>query len=70
MPDENIGDKAKGVAKEAMGKLTDDEKRKKEGEAQQAKAQKRDEAEEAELEAQRKRQEAAGHKGTEARHQD
>ncbi len=70
MPDETIGEKAKGVAKEAMGKLTDDEKRQKEGEAQQAKAQKRDEAEEAELEAQRKRAEAAGHKGSEVRNQD
>ena len=70
MPDENIADKAKGVAKEAAGKLTDDEKRQQEGEAQQAKAQKRDEAEQAEAEAQQKRREAAGHKGAEVRNQD
>ena len=70
MPDETIGEKVKGVAKEATGKLTGDQKRQKEGEAQQAKAQKKDEAEEAEVEAQRKRQEAAGHKGEQVRKQD
>jgi uncharacterized protein YjbJ (UPF0337 family) len=70
MPDETIGEKIKGVAKEATGKLTDNEKRQKEGEAQQAKAQKQSEAEEVELEAQRKRQEAAGHKGAQVRNQD
>lgn len=69
MPDENIGEKMKGVAKEAAGKLTDNEKRQKEGEAQQAKAQKKDEAEEAELQAAKKRQEAAGHKGEQVRKQ-
>lgn len=69
MPDENIGEKLKGVAKEAAGKLTGDKERQKEGEAQQAKAQKKDEAEEAELQAQQKRQEAAGHKGEQARKQ-
>lgn len=70
MPDETIGEKIKGVAKEATGKLTGEKKLQREGEAQQAKAQKRDEAEEAELEAQRKRQEAAGHKGEQIRKQD
>lgn len=70
MPDESISEKIKGVAKEATGKLTGDKKRESEGEAQQAKAQKRDEAEEAELEAQRKRREAAGHKGEQVRKQD
>lgn len=70
MPDETIGEKIKGVAKEATGKLTGDQKREQEGQAQQAKAQKRDEAEQAELEAQQKRQQAAGHKSTEVRNQD
>ena len=70
MPDETIAEKLKGVAKEATGKLTGDQKRRKEGEAQQAKAQKRDEAEQAELEAQRKRQQAAGHEGEEIRERD
>lgn len=70
MPDQTIAEKAKGLAKEAVGKLSGDERRTREGEAQQAKAQKRDEAEEAELQAQQKRQQAAGHKGEEARHQE
>jgi uncharacterized protein YjbJ (UPF0337 family) len=70
MPDENISEKVKGVAKEAAGKLTDNDKRQQEGEAQQAKAQKKDEAEQAEVEAQKKRQEAAGHKGEQVRKQD
>ena len=69
MADETIGEKAKGIAKEAFGKATDDENTKKEGEAQQAKAQKKDEAEEAELEAARKRNEAAGHKGEQLRNE-
>jgi uncharacterized protein YjbJ (UPF0337 family) len=69
MPDEKIGEKIKGVAKEAFGKATDDDQRQKEGEAQQAKAQKQDEAEQAELEAQKKRQEAAGKKGEQVRRQ-
>jgi uncharacterized protein YjbJ (UPF0337 family) len=69
MADENIGEKLKGVAKEAFGKATDDDKREKEGEAQQAKAQKKDEAEEAELKAAEKRNEAAGHKGQQMRNE-
>jgi uncharacterized protein YjbJ (UPF0337 family) len=70
MPDETIGEKFKGVAKEATGKLTGDKDRQKEGEAQQAKAQKKDEAEEAELKAAEKRQQAAGHKGEQMRRED
>lgn len=34
----NIGDKMKGKAKEAMGKVTDDERRETEGKAEQKKA--------------------------------
>lgn len=69
MADETITEKMKGVAKEAAGKLTGDQKREKEGEAQQTKAQKTDEAEEAELQAQQKRREAAGQKGEQVRKQ-
>ena len=70
MADEKIGEKVKGLAKETAGKITGDKERQKEGEAQQAKAQKKDEAEEAELEAARKRREAAGHKGEQVRRED
>jgi uncharacterized protein YjbJ (UPF0337 family) len=68
--DQGMADKAKGLAKEAMGKLTGDEDTEREGEHQQAKGQKQDEAARAEEEAARRRQEAAGHASQEKRHQD
>lgn len=64
---DRIGDKAKGVAKEALGSLTGDEDKEREGEQQQKAAQKGDEAERLEAEAQRKRDEASGHKGAQTR---
>lgn len=70
MADETLAEKAKGLAKETVGKLSGDKRRQREGEAQQAKAQRRDEAGEAELEAREKRQQAAGHKGEESRNRD
>lgn len=68
--DENLGEKLKGVAKEALGKVTGDDDRVREGEAQQKKAQRDDEADRLAEEAQRKRQQAAGHEGEQRRHQD
>jgi uncharacterized protein YjbJ (UPF0337 family) len=65
--DENTGEKFKGVAKEAAGKMTGNEDIQREGEAQQKKAQKDEEAERLEAAAQQKRNEAAGHKGEETR---
>jgi uncharacterized protein YjbJ (UPF0337 family) len=58
MSGENIGDKVKGLAKEAVGKIAGEDMER-EGEAQQKKAQKADEAERAEEEAAAKRQEQA-----------
>jgi uncharacterized protein YjbJ (UPF0337 family) len=68
MSDDNMGDKLKGVGKEAAGKLTGNEDKEREGEAQQKKAQKAEEAERLEQEAQQKRNQEAGHKGEETRH--
>ncbi len=68
--DENIGDKIKGVGKEAAGKVTGEDSTVAEGEAQQKKAQKSDEAERLEAEAQQKRNEEAGHKGEQTKAQD
>lgn len=70
MSDEGMGDKAKGMAKETLGKATGDEDTEREGEHQQAKGQKRDEAERAEEEAAQRRREAAGHAAEEKRRQD
>ena len=67
---DNVGEKIKGVAKETAGKVTGDEDTVREGEAQQKKAQKSDEAERLEAEAAQKRNEEAGHKGEQTRHQD
>lgn len=67
---DNIGEKIKGVAKETVGKVTGDDDTVREGEAQQAKAQKADEAERLEAEANQKRREQAGHKGEQVKHQD
>jgi uncharacterized protein YjbJ (UPF0337 family) len=61
--DQNLGDKAKGIAKEAAGKATGNEDLRKAGEAEQKRAQKTEEAERLEQEAARKRNQAAGHKG-------
>lgn len=70
MSDESTGEKIKGVAKEAVGKATGDDDRVREGEAQQKKAQKSDEADRLEAEAAQKRNEQAGHKGEQVKHQD
>ena len=65
---DSMGDKLKGVGKEAMGKVTGNEDTEREGEAQQKKAQKADEAERLEEEAEHKRRQEAGHKGEETKH--
>lgn len=67
---ENTGEKVKGLAKESLGKVTGDEDKIKEGEAQQKKAQKTDEAERLAAEAEQKEAEAAGYKGEQMKHQD
>lgn len=65
-----MGEKVKGTAKEAFGKVTGDEETEREGEAQQQRAQKSDEAARHEEEAERKRAEQAGHKGEQMRRED
>ena len=67
---DGTGEKMKGVAKEAAGKVTGSDDMKHEGEQQQKKAQKDDEASRLEAEAQAKKQEAAGHEGQQRKHQD
>lgn len=67
---DNVGEKIKGVAKETAGKVTGDDETVREGEAQQKKAQKSDEADRLEAEAEQKRREEAGAKGTQVRNQD
>jgi uncharacterized protein YjbJ (UPF0337 family) len=69
MSDESTGEKLKGVAKETFGDATGNEDVKREGEAQQKKAQKSSEADRLEDEASRKRQEEAGHEGQQRKHQ-
>jgi uncharacterized protein YjbJ (UPF0337 family) len=66
---EGTGEKMKGVAKEAAGKVTGSDDMKHEGEQQQKKAQKDDEASRLADEAQRKQQEAAGHEGQQRKHE-
>ncbi len=66
---DNTGEKIKGVAKEAAGKVTGSDEMKHEGEQQQKKAQKDDEAARLEAEAQAKKQQAAGHEGQQRKHQ-
>jgi uncharacterized protein YjbJ (UPF0337 family) len=68
--DPGMGEKLKGVGKEAAGKTVGDDELEREGEAQQKKAQKAEEAERLEDEASRKRSEQAGHAGEEARRSD
>ena len=70
MSDQNMGDKAKGLGKEALGKVTGDEDKEREGEAQQKKGQRGEEAERLEEEAAHKRRQQAGHQADETRHQD
>jgi uncharacterized protein YjbJ (UPF0337 family) len=65
-----MGEKIKGTAKEAAGKLMGDEDTEREGEAQQKRAQKSDEAARHEEEAERKRAEQAGYKGEQVRRED
>lgn len=67
---DNMAEKAKGVAKEAIGKLTGDDDTVKEGEAQQKRAQNADEAERLEEQAEEKKSRAAGHKGEQMRRED
>lgn len=67
---DSTGEKMKGVAKEAAGKVTGSDEMKHEGEQQQKKAQKDDEASRLEAEAQAKKQQAAGHEGQQRKHQD
>lgn len=67
MSDQNLGDKAKGVTKEAAGKMTGNEDLQREGEAQQKQAQKAEEAERLEEEAAHKRRQASGHKAEQTR---
>jgi uncharacterized protein YjbJ (UPF0337 family) len=67
MSDGNMGDKAAGVGKEALGKMTGNEDKEREGEQQQKKAQKGEEADRLEDEAAHKRQQQAGHAGEETR---
>jgi uncharacterized protein YjbJ (UPF0337 family) len=58
---EGMGEKMKGAAKEAMGKVTGDENKEREGEHQQMKAQKSQEADRAEDKAAEKRRDEAAH---------
>lgn len=67
---DGTGEKVKGVAKEALGKVTGDGDLVAEGEQQQAKAQKDQEAERLRAEAAAKQEEAAAHEGEQRRHQD
>ena len=67
--DQSMGEKLKGVGKEAVGKVTGDQDAEREGEAQQKKAQKAEEAERTQAEAEQKRREAIGHEAEEKRHQ-
>jgi len=65
---DSMGDKIKGVAKEAGGKITGDDSMEREGEAQQKKAQKQDEAERLEDAAAEKKAAARDEKVEEKRH--
>jgi uncharacterized protein YjbJ (UPF0337 family) len=69
MSQEPMGEKLKGVAKEAAGKAVGDEDLAREGEAQQQKAQKDDEARRLEEEAAAKRADAVDHEADQRRHQ-
>lgn len=65
-----MGEKLKGTAKEAAGKVTGDEDLEREGEAQQKKAQKAEEAARLEEEAEHKRNQQKGHEGEQTKRQD
>jgi uncharacterized protein YjbJ (UPF0337 family) len=67
--DQGMGEKVKGVAKEAAGKVSGDPDKEREGEAQQKKAQKTEEAERTQAEAEQKHREAVGHEAEEKRRQ-
>jgi uncharacterized protein YjbJ (UPF0337 family) len=66
---DQMGEKIKGVAKEAVGEATDSEELRREGEEQQEKAQKAEEAERLERGAAEKRVEAAEHEGAQQANQ-
>lgn len=66
---DNMGEKMKGMAKEAMGKMSGDDSKEREGEAQQKRGQKGNEAERLEDQAEQKRAEQAGHKGEQMRNE-
>lgn len=63
MSGDNFIDKAKGIAKEAVGKVSGKRDVERAGEEEQKEAHKSEEAERLEAEAQQKRNEAAGHQG-------
>jgi uncharacterized protein YjbJ (UPF0337 family) len=68
--DDGMGEKLKGVAKEATGRAIGDEDLQREGEAQQKKAHDAAEAQRLEEEARAKRAEAADHAVDERAHRD
>jgi uncharacterized protein YjbJ (UPF0337 family) len=61
MSNDGVPEKLKGIAKEAAGRVVDDEELERAGKAQQAKAQNAEEAERLEAEAAAKRSKAADH---------
>lgn len=67
---DGMGEKMKGTAKEAMGKMTGDESKEREGEHQQMKAQKSQEADRAEEEAAAKRRDEASHEDQQRTHEE
>jgi uncharacterized protein YjbJ (UPF0337 family) len=69
MANDDMGEKLKGTAKEALGKVTGDESKEREGEHQQMKAQKSQEADRAEETAAAKRREEAGHEDRQHGHE-
>ena len=70
MAEDHAAEELKGTAKELAGKLTGDDDKVKEGQAQQERADAAEDAERLEQQAAQKRQEAAGHKGEQVRRED
>ncbi|WP_084216406.1 CsbD family protein [Pseudonocardia spinosispora] len=62
-------EEAKGKAKEAAGSLTGSDDLRREGQAQQNKADEEEKAERARLEAEKHEHKAEGHEGVERKHQ-
>ncbi len=63
-------EKLKGTAKELAGKVIGDDDKVREGQAQQERADAAEDAEQLEREAQKRKQQAAGKKGEQVKHQD